>query len=266
MQYSMLLGTQILGSLIAAGHNGSVKIKSQEEIFSIWFSSGTITTLRSSKNSEQETLPMLLSTTNGEIEMKPETITTVRLNYPVELEKKILESQVNFKTQFPLASHIQVSSAQTVPGSELSSCEKIKTLQIRSDTGISLSMLESSMPEKDFWNTFVLASSIGCLNASYRVDLTNCILRYHELLDGEIKKFMGAAISQSFNKKIDHSIIEWKDQFTNPIYGVKPFESWIKAIQISALEIVPSSISGKMLAKVLSMLAPEDQKVIRMFA
>lgn len=266
MQYSMLLGTQILGSLLATGHNGSVKIKSYDEVFSVWFSSGTVTTLRSSKNSEQDALPSLVMTTSGDIEIKPETIASSRINYPLALEKVILESQFDYKTRLPLSDCIQVSSGKVAPNPELSSCEKIKLLQAKSGSGSDFSSLQGLMPEKDFWNTFVLASSIGCITISYRHNLTNCIKKYHETFDAEIKKFMGAAISQTFNKKIDHSIIEWKDQFTDPIYGVKPFEAWVKAIQISALEIVPSSISDKMLSKVLSTLSHDDQKVIKMLA
>ena len=264
MQYSMLLGTQILGNLIASGHNGSVKIKSNDEIFTAWISSGTVTSLRNSKTSEQDTLPSLLLTTEGEIEIKPETITTARINYPQALEKIILESKPDFKTFFSLSNFIQVSASSSIsPDANLTSFEKIKLLQSKSGTGTDLSLLQEIIPEKDFWNTFVLASSTGCITASYRNNLSNCVKRYHEALDAEIKKFMGAAISQTFNKKVNHSIIEWKDQFTNPIYGTKPFEAWVKAIQISALEIVPSSISEKMLSKIYSTLKPDDQTAIK---
>ncbi|MBP7732295.1 MAG: hypothetical protein KA140_00815 [Caldisericia bacterium] len=263
MQYSMLLGTQILGSLIASGHNGSVKIKSNDEIFTVWISSGSVTSLRNSKASEQDTLPSLLLTTDGGIEIKSETITIARLNYQQALEKTILESKSDFKTLFPLSSFIQVSACSSIsPDANLTLSENIKLLQNKSGAGTDLVSLQEMIP-KDFWNTFVLASSIGCVTASYRNNLSNCVKRYHEALDAEIKKFMGAAISQTFNKKVNHSIIEWKDQFTNPVYGAKPFEAWVKAIQISALEIVPSSISEKMLSKIYSMLKPDDQTAIK---
>lgn len=264
MQYSMLLGTQILGSLIASGHNGSVKIKSNDETFTAWISSGAVTSLRSSKASEQDTLPSLLLITNGEIEIKSETITTARLNYQQALEKIILESKLDFKTFFPLSSFIQVSACSSIsPDTNLTLLEKIMLLQGKSGSGTDLTSLQDMFAGKDFWNTFVLASSIGCVTASYRNNLSNCVKNYHEALDAEIKKFMGAAISQTFNKKVNHSIIEWKDQFTNPIYGTKPFEAWVKAIQISALEIVPSSISEKMLSKIYSILKPDDQTAIK---
>jgi hypothetical protein len=141
--------------------------------------------------------------------------------------------------------------------------DKITMLSDKAGKGIDLSSLKTSLPEKEFWNAFAIASSIGSLIISYRHHLTNCIVKYHGLLDSEIKKFMGIAISQTFNKKIDQSIIEWKDQFTEPMYGAKPFEAWTKAIQISALEIVPSAIADKMLQKVLSGLSASEQATIK---
>lgn len=263
MQYSMLLGTQVIGSLINNRYNGTIKVKTQDDVFAIWFSAGSVTSLRSQKNSEQDTLYPLLNVLGGEIEMKPETITTQRIDYARELEKTILEKGTDFKSRAPLLDCIQVSQGNATPSTDLALSDKVKTLSEKAGKGTDLATLKMSLPEKEFWNVFVLASSIGCLAVSYRHHLTNCIVKYHGMLDAEIKKFMGMAISQTFNKKIDQSIIEWKDQFTEPVYGAKPFEAWAKAIQISALEIVPSVIADKMLQKVLSGLTAPEQAIIK---
>lgn len=263
MQYSMLLGTQVIGCLISSGYNGTMKVKTQDDVYAAWLSTGNVTSLRCQKYSEQDTLLPLLDINSGEIELKPETISTSRVNYQKELETVVLGNTIDLTAKLPLWECLQVAQSTQNPSSDLTTADKIKLLQEKAGKGIDLATLKNSLHEKEFWKVFIVGSSGGYLSISYRHHLTNCIVKYHSLLDSEIKKFMGAAISQSFNKKIDQSIIEWKDLFTDPLYGAKPFEAWVKAIQIAALEIIPSTIADKMLNKVVSGLAPYEQKIIK---
>jgi hypothetical protein len=264
MQFSMLLGTQVVGNYLSNKFTGSLKIIVEDETCTVWLSSGSVTSMRSTKKSESEVIPLLLTTTGGDIELRPETITADRLNYPAELEKLLSERQFDFKSWFLLTPYIHCMNTKIAPPADLNSAENIRLLQKKCDDGADFDQLSAGLNEKDFWNTFILASSIGSISISYHKHLGSLVKRYQDALDAEIKRFMGAAISQSFNRNIDHSIIEWRENFTDASYGTKPFEAWAKAIYIAALDVVPSSISEKMLGKVLSSMPANDQKTLKM--
>lgn len=264
MQFSRLLGSQIVGAYINQGYNGSLKITSGQDFCTIWFHDGTVTSLRTTKLSEAGAIPFLLSIDSGILEIKAEFLTTARLNYCQELENHVLTTKADFSSTLTFAQYMYCAQTKLNPDPNLKTIENIKKLRQACQNGLDFQTLQRSMIEKDFWPAFIIASSCGLLSISFHQLLGALVKRYQEAMESEIKRFMGVAIAQSFTHKIDQSIVEWRNHFSDTSYGTQPFEAWAKAIRIACNEVVPSNISEKMQMKVMGTLPENDKKTIEL--
>ncbi len=262
MQFSMLLGTQVLGCYMAKGFTGAIKISTQNEMATAWLNSGTTTALRGNQDSASSALNFFSKTTTGEVTTKSDLIGTGRTDYPLMLEELIFSGIINFSTMFPVSHAIFCLKGGNQDFGHLKSVESVKKIQSMVGNGISFSVLANAFPVADFWSSFILATSTGIIIPSYHKLLGEVVKKYQEAIDSEIKRFMGIAISHSFSTRVDKAVVDWRDSFTDPAFGAKPFEAWAKAIVIAVNETVPSTISEKMLMKVLSTFSPLDQKTI----
>ena len=262
MQFSKLLGSQIVGAYVNRGYNGSLKITSGQEYCTIWLHNGTVTSLRTIKSSEAGAIPFLLNIDSGTIETKTESLTTSRLNYAQELESIVLGNLNGFPSTLAFNQYMHCSQTKLNPDPNLKTIENIKKLRRTCQNGLDFPTLQRSMVDRDFWPAFITASSCGLISISFHQLLGALVKRYQDAMESEIKRFMGVAIAQSFTHKIDQSIMQWHDNFTDSSYGSQPFEAWSKAIHLACNEVVPSNISEKMLKKVLGTLPESDQKAI----
>lgn len=262
MQFSMLLGTQVVGCHMAKGFTGAVKISTQNEMATAWLNSGSVTGLRNSQDSEAAALNFLSRTTSGEATTKSDLLGTGKTDYPFMLEEQVFSGRINYSSLLPLSGDIFCLKGGNFDFGTLKSAPGLKNLLNLVGSGIAFPVLASSLQVSDFWGLFVLATSIGAIIPSYHKLLGEVVKKYQEAIDAEIKRFMGIAISHSFSTKVDKAVVDWRESFTDPSFGAKPFEAWAKAIVISVNDTVPTTISEKMLMKVLSTFAPNDQKTI----
>lgn len=262
MQFSMLLGTQVIGCYMARGFTGALKVSSQNEMATTWLNSGEVTAMRSNQDSESAALAFFAKTTSGELSAKPDLTGSGKSDYPILLEELVLSGRINFSSFFQIPHNFFCIKGGNADFETLKSAQTIKKLQTMVGGGIAFSVLANAFPVADFWSSFIIATSIGAIIPSYHKLLGEVVKKYQESIDAEIKRFMGIAISHSFSTKVDKAIVDWRESFTDPAFGAKPFEAWAKAVAIAVNETVPSSISEKMLAKVLSTFPPLDQKTV----
>ncbi len=262
MQFSMLLGTQVIGCYMAKGFTGAVKISNQNDMATAWLNLGKVTAMRTSQEAETQALNFLSKTTAGEVITKSDLAGSGKTDYPMLLEELVLSGRINFSSMLPVQHNVFCIKGGNSDFESLKSSQSIKNLLSMVGNGITFSALANAFPVTDFWSSFILATSVGAVIPSYHKLLGEVVKKYQEVVDAEIKRFMGIAISHSFNTKVDKAIVDWRESFTDPVFGAKPFEAWAKAVVIAVNETVPSTISEKMLAKVLSSFSTLDQKTI----
>jgi hypothetical protein len=226
MQFSKLLGSQIVGAYINQGYNGSLKITSGQDYCTIWFHDGNVTSLRTLKSSEAGAIPFLLGIDSGIIQTKAEFLTASRLNYAQELENIVLGNINGYSSILFFSQYMYCSQTKLACDPNLKTVENVKKLSQTCQNGLDFPTLQRSMVEKDFWPAFITASSCGLISISFHQLLGALVKKYQETLESEIKRFMGVAIAQSFTHKIDQSIVEWRNHFSDTSYGAQPFEAW----------------------------------------